>query len=299
MSGFDDKELFENALPDDKPAEQPAAEQPQAEAETGRQRDAHGRYASATPEGGEPSQEQATDPSEPQQDNGEQPVPGKRFGEVTRARDEAIRRAEEAERRANETAAMLRQVMSQGRQPQPPAQQQEQPDPLNSLFENPEAFFGQRDSVIMGAVGEALAKATPEGAKAYDEAFQALAQLKQQDRAAFGAAYTNIMNSHPLNQAKSLVDWHRSVQVQQRVGNDPDAFFTRTLEERLTKDPEFAKSLVEKLTGQARQTASANGDKPLLNLPPSLSRATAAAQNAGAGISDLSDAALFADALRN
>ena len=299
MSGFDDKELFENALSDAAPTEQTAVERPNGEADTSQQRDERGRYAAVQPEAIEPSQEQATEPNEQPQDQGEQPVPGKRFGEVTRARDEAVRRAEEAERRAQEYEARIRALEGQRQPAQPQPSASERPDPVAMLLENPEAFLAQRDSQMLSAIGEQLARSTPEKAKAYDEAFSALANLRQQNHAAFQSAYVSIMSNNPLSQHQALVDWHRDYQTQQRVGNDPDAFFARTLEERLSKDPEFAKSLVEKLTGQARQAATANGDKPLLNLPPSLSRATAAAPNAGAGLTDLSDAAIFADALRN
>lgn len=289
---FDDKELFEGAMAD-APAAQAEPEQPQAQAaDEGQVRDERGRFAAAQ----EQPEAQAEEPQpEAQIEEGDKPVPGKRFGEVTRARDEALRRAEEAERRAAEMEARLRT-------PQPaaaPPQQQAQPegDLVDALLTDPAGFMAQRDTAMLGAVGEALAKATPEGAKAYDDAFQALATLKQQNPAAFGPAYASIMNTHPLHQARALVDWHRTHQVQQRVGSDPEAFFTRTLEERLTSDPAFAASLVEKLTGQARQAQPAPNGKPLLNLPPSLSRATSAAPAVGS-LGDTSDAALFNDALR-
>lgn len=289
---FDDKELFEGAMTDAPAAQAEPEPQPQAQAaDEGQVRDERGRFAAAQ----EQTEAQAEEPQpESQAEEADKPVPGKRFGEVTRARDEAIRRAEEAERRAAEMEARLRVP-----QPAPSSPQQAQPevDLVDALLTDPAAFMAQRDSAMLGAVGEALAKATPEGAKAYDDAFQALAALKQQNPSAFAPAYASIMNNHPLQQARALMDWHRSQQVQQRVGNDPEAFFTRTLEERLASDPAFAASLVEKLTGQARQAQPAPNGKPAITLPPSLSRATSAAPAVGS-LGDMSDAALFNDALR-
>lgn len=298
MSGFDDKELFESAIADETPAEQPVVEQAQVQAEAGQQRDAHGRYAAVQSEA-EP-QEQTTEPNEPQpQDNGDQPVPGKRFGEVTRARDEAIRRAEEAERRAQDYEARIRSLEAQRQPAQPQQPAAEQIEPIDMLLTDPDGFLRQREDQNQQLIGAMMVDMQPGGQEARMAAFQALQSLQATNPGAHHAASVQIMNTPPLMRARALVEWHKSYETQQRVGNDPEAFFSRTLEERLSKDPDFAKSLVEKLTGQARQATPANGDKPLLNLPPSLSRATAAAPNAGAGLPDLSDAAIFAEALRS
>lgn len=299
MPTFDDTELFENAMQGEQPAPseaQPATPaQPEAPAE-GQQRDERGRYAAAQqqePEAPEQPAQPDAQPERAEDDAGDRPVPGKRFGEVTRARDEAIRRADEAERRAQEYERRIAAIEARAFQPQSQAQPEPAPDPLDAFLTNPQGFLAQRDGQVLEAVGEQIVRATPEGAKAYDDAYAAAQQMGP----AFQPVYASIMAQPPINRARALVDWHRSYQAQQRVGADPDAFFQRTLEERLKSDPEFQKSLVERLTGQARQQPQGNG-RPNVELPPSLSRIAPAAgvvDDPGDG----SDAAIFSYAFNS
>lgn len=293
---FDDKELFQEALTDE-PAAQAAPEQQQetVTVDEAQARDERGRFASQEAEA------QVEEPKpEAQPDDGDKPVPGKRFGEVTRARDEAIRRAEEAERRAQESEARVRAIEAQQRAPVPPQQQQDQPqvDLVDALLTDPDGFLRNRDAQNMQAIGVTLVDMQPGGREARGAAYQALTQLQATNPHAFQAASATIFSAPPLQQAQALVEWHKSFQAQQRVGSDPEAFFTRTLEERLSSDPEFAKSLVEKLTGQARQQPQGSNGQPVVQLPPSLSRATSAAPSTGPAFGEMTDAALFADALR-
>lgn len=291
MPDFDDKELFQEAMADEPDAQAAPEQQQEAEVQqpTGQPRDERGQFAAQEAETGDEPQAAA----EPQTDT-EQPVPGKRFGEVTRARDEALRRAEDAERRLADAEARMRAP-----QPQPQTQQpqQAQPDLVDALLTDPEGFLRNRDAQNMQSVGVTLVDMQPGGREARGAAFQALTQLQATNPYAYQAAEASIFAQPPLQQAQAMIDWHKSFQAQQRVGNDPDAFFSRTLEERMANDPEFKASLVEKLTGQARQQQSAAGGKPLLNLPPSLSRQTSAAPAASGG-GDMSDTALFAELTR-
>lgn len=289
---FDDKELFDGAMADAPVAETQPEQQPQAAETESQMRDERGRFATA-----EQPEVQAEQPQpEAHVEEADKPVPGKRFGEVTRARDEAVRRAEEAERRAQEYEARLR-ALEAPRQPQPAAQPQEQEDPTVAFFNDPEGFLRQREAETQRATGVMMVDMQPGGREARLAAYQAFTQLQNTNPHAYQVAASSIFSAHPLQQAQAMVEWHKSHLTQQRVGSDPDAFFARTLEERLASDPAFAASLVEKLTGQARQAQPAQNGKPLLNLPPSLSRATSAAPAAG-NLGDTSDAAIFADALR-
>ena len=289
---FDDKELFDGAMADAPVAEAQPEQQPQAAETESQMRDERGRFATA-----EQPEAQAEQPQpEAHVEEADKPVPGKRFGEVTRARDEAVRRAEEAERRAQEYEARLR-ALEAPRQPQPAAQPQEQEDPTVAFFNDPEGFLRPRDAQNQQAIGVMMVDMQPGGRDNRIAAYQAFTQLQTTNPHAYQVAAASIFAAHPLQQAQAMVEWHKSHLTQQKVGSDPDAFFARTLEERLTSDPAFAASLVEKLTGQARQAQPAQNGKPLLNLPPSLSRATSAAPAVG-NLGDTSDAAIFADALR-
>lgn len=293
---FDDKELFEGAMAEETVAAPAEPEQPQAAVtDEGQSRDERGRFAAA-----EEPEAQAEQPQpEAQTEEGDKPVPGKRFGEVTRARDEAVRRAEEAERRAQDLEARYRALETQ-RQPQPtqPLQSQSEADAVaEALLADPATFLAQRDAQNQQQIGVMLNDMQPGGREARGAAFNALTQLQNSNPAAYQAAAATIFSSPPLMQAQSLVEWHKQYQTQQRVGSDPDAFFARTLEERLTSDPAFAASLVEKLTGQARQAQTTPGAKPLLNLPPSLSRSQSAAPAVESGGS-MTDAEIFSNALR-
>lgn len=288
---FDDKELFEGAM-----AEAPVAEmqpeQPQAAEPEGQARDERGRFASA-----EQPEAQAEQP-QPEAQAEEQPA--KPAGQVPSFR---LKEEAEAKRKLEGEVAELRQMVAsltqQRQQPQPqqPAQPQEQEDPTVAFFNDPEGFLRQREAETQRATGVMMVDMQPGGREARLAAYQAFTQLQNTNPHAYQVAASSIFSAHPLQQAQAMVEWHKSHLTQQRVGSDPDAFFTRTLEERLASDPAFAASLVEKLTGQARQAQPAQNGKPLLNLPPSLSRATSAAPAAGS-LGDTSDAAIFADALR-
>lgn len=87
---------------------------------------------------------------------------------------------------------------------------------------------------------------------------------------------------------ETLIQWHREQKVMREVGNDPNAWLEKKLQERL-KDPEFLAKAVELARGSA--PPQSNG-RPNVNLPPSLngaSRSNAALRSD----SDVSDEQLF------
>lgn len=291
---FDDKELFDGAMAEEPAAQAAQEQQPEASAEEARLRDERGRFAAAQEQQAEAQAEQ------PQPEAQAEEQPAKPAGQVPSFR---LKEEAEAKRKLEGEVAELRQMVAsltqqrQQPQPQPAAQPQEQEDPTVAFFNDPEGFLRQREAETQRATGVMMVDMQPGGRDARLAAYQAFTQLQNTNPHAYQVAASSIFSAHPLQQAQAMVEWHKSHLTQQRVGSDPDAFFTRTLEERLTSDPAFAASLVEKLTGQARQAQPAQNGKPLLNLPPSLSRATSAAPAAG-NLGDTSDAAIFADALR-
>jgi hypothetical protein len=93
------------------------------------------------------------------------------------------------------------------------------------------------------------------------------------------------------NRYDAVVQWHTHHSVLSSVGNDPNAWFEKQLEARMS-DPAFQAKLMEKVRGTAAARPGA------VKLPPSLSRTTAAAGNAPEVEGDLSDQSLFAYAMK-
>lgn len=92
----------------------------------------------------------------------------------------------------------------------------------------------------------------------------------------------------------AMINWFQRESTLAQVGNDPNAWFDKQLDERL-KDQKFAGSLLERMRGSA-PAAGPNG-APNVQLPPSLNRMAASAPNVP-GSGDMSDASLFHHAFR-
>jgi hypothetical protein len=88
------------------------------------------------------------------------------------------------------------------------------------------------------------------------------------------------------NRYDAAVQWHKRQTVLSSVGDDPEAFFEKHLETRMS-DPKFQAALMERVRGSAASRPSET------RLPPSLSRSTAAAGNAEGAVGDMSDQSLF------
>jgi hypothetical protein len=89
------------------------------------------------------------------------------------------------------------------------------------------------------------------------------------------------------NRYDAVVDWHRRNTVVSTVGNDPNAWFVKKLDEHLG-DPRFQAALMERIRGSAATRPGTT------RLPPSLSGKTSAMGNSGEPVGDLSDASLYA-----
>lgn len=296
MSEFDDKALFDGALLGET-APETAAEQPQ---EGGNEptRDERGRFAASQSEEPERSAEQPEAQAEPEQqqdDPGDRPVPAKRFGEVTRARDEANRRAEEAERRNQEYERQLQFLRSQPPQAQQP--QQEQPKP--AIWDDPDAWANGLVAPVQTEVqqmreffSQRLA-ISQHGQEKVSEAYAALDAAIRRGEVNGQAVQAELRQS--MDPFGDIMNWHQRQSVMTQVGSDPQAWFDKQLEAKLS-DPAFSKALVEKLSGQARQQPQ-NGGRPAISMPPSLNRIPAAG-SAADDPGDMSDGAIFANALR-
>jgi hypothetical protein len=103
-------------------------------------------------------------------------------------------------------------------------------------------------------------------------------------------AYQRAMRSmHPYGE---LIKAHQQQSVYQQIGSDPNAWFEKELEKRLS-DPQFAAAQLQKIQNSVRDPQA----QGIVKLPPSVGRiasSKAASEDAG----DMSDASLFAHAMR-
>lgn len=208
-------------------------------------------------------------------------IPSWRLREEAEARRLAEQRAQSLEMRLNEIQAHLQQ-------------QQKQPD----FFENPDAAmqakimqaiqpFAEEQRRTVMYLGKTVADAV-HGADKVNAAEQAF--LEARDRQTLDPMdYERVVQSP--NRYDAVVQWHRRQSVLSSVGDDPAAWFEKQLETRMT-DPTFQAKLLEKVREDAAKRPAAT------KLPPSLSKSTAAASNSGEPIGDMSDASLFAHAIK-
>lgn len=285
-----DKELFESAISDE-PVTEAAAETPAEEA-TEQPRDEHGRFApkAEQPEAQTETQQTQTEQAAPPQTQ-DATVPSWRLREEREAR-------EAAERRFNEAQSNWQRQFQELQTRLPKQEPATPPD----IFENPNEFVGQNvrqhvDPIKseIGQLREFYSRRDAErefGSEKVNAAYDALAQgMAKRDPEAF-ATYQRAMSSmHPFG---DIVQWHQQRTVFGQIGADPQAWFSKELETRLSKDPAFQANLIQ----QIQKLQSPNPQRTnIVQLPPSLNR-VAAAQGAADDDNDMSDQALFRHATR-
>lgn len=151
-------------------------------------------------------------------------------------------------------------------QPQKAPEKPARPDPLI----DPEGYAAAiREEVRQEAIAErreeSLIRARESNPTEFDEAYAAAQQ------AVDPALKARMQASR--DPGKTLLEWHRENKVKAEVGNDPNAWLEKKLEERL-KDPAFLAKAVELARGSA-QPQQTNG-RPRVELPPTLSSASRA-----------------------
>jgi hypothetical protein len=281
---MDDKELFEAAV-SDTPVET-ATETP--EVQTDQPRDDKGRFAAKAEDAEQEVEQVAQTEQKPvEQKPDEAHVPSWRLREEREAREAAERRAQE------ERAYWQRQL--QEVQARLPKEAPARPD----MFENPDGFVEHGVRQAVDPVKSEL-QATREfysrkdairehGQEAVKAAYDALAQgLNNRDPEAV-ATYQRAMSS--MDPYGDIVTWHQQRAVYSQIGKDPNAWFEKTLADKLS-DPTFAGSILQKI----QQTSNPQRTN-IVQLPPSLSRVPAAAPRVD-DEGDLSDASLFKYATR-
>lgn len=300
-----DQELFNAALSDEAPVEttetttaattEQVADKPAIVTDqTGRLHDpATGKFApkTAAETKVEAPVEGATQQQQP--DDTTAAIPGWRLSEVTRERNEL-----------REQLAQLRTALFQRQQAEQPRKQEPQtpPDP----FENPQEFarYAARQEVDpqLGKLTETLMYNsrlvangihTEEKVNAAEAAFQQAMQTGTLDQADYHKVLSNP------NIFDAAVKWHARHTALNTIGGDLDGFLAKQKEAWLN-DPATQAAVAERIRAQANgqgQTAP-NGARPgnIVQLPPSLNKATAAAGNTLDDAGDLSSASLYAAA---
>lgn len=285
-----DEELFNGALSEDVVDQvEPQAEAPAVEASepVAQPRDESGRFAAK-----QPAAEPEATPAPAAQQDTDAHVPSWRMRELREERDAAMRRAQEIEANFQRQIAELQQRI--------PAQPKE---PAKSFYEvdDPNAFIAEQARSVVDPVVNQVAQLREfysrreaertHGAEKVKAAYDWIAQgIGSKDPEAV-QVYQRAMQS--MDPYGDIVAAHQQKTVYQQIGNDPNAWFEKQLEERM-KDPAFAGNLL----GRIQQGTQPNGaQKQAIKLPPSLNRATSA-NPAGEDDEDDSDAGLLKSALR-
>lgn len=266
-----------------------AIEEQQPQEQAGQLRDEHGRFASTAEEPAPVGGEQAQ-PEHPADTGKGVPV-----GAVQAEREK--RQAAQAEnetlrRELAELRGQVTQLSQQRHQPTPQPQQDQAPA---SLWDDPDAYLKSQLTPVEKQIAdmrefmsESMA-VQQYGAEKVSAAKQAIEQVANTPEGA--QVIRQLMQSrHPY---VDLVQWHERQQTLATVGNDPQAWLQAELEKKMA-DPAFQAQVIER----ARSGAVQNGNRqqPITSIPPSLSRVPAGANQADDG--DMSDGALFANALR-
>lgn len=166
--------------------------------------------------------------------------------------------------------------------PPPPVQQAEKPARPDPLLD-PDGYAAAirqelREEALNERREESLIRAREANQGEFDEAYAAA------QKAVDPALKARMQSSR--DPGKTLLEWHRENKVKAEVGNDPNAWLEKKLEERL-KDPAFLAKAVELARGSAQPQVQ-NG-RPRVDLPPSLngaSRSNAALKSADLDVSD-------------
>lgn len=266
-----------------------ATKQPSEVAET--PRDERGRFApktAAEQEAEKAAQPQLESPLTEQPKDTNQGIPSWRLKEEAEARRAAEERAANHERELAELRRQFQAIQKQN-EPKPPV-----PD----LYENPDAFVDYRNQQAIEPIKSEISQLREyysqrdaireHGADKVKAAYEALDKgLRSRDPEA-AAVYQRAMSS--IDPYGDIMRWHKKQTIFSTIGDDPEAFVERQIEERL-KDPTYQAKVLERIRGTAQTRPST-----VTPLPPSLNRATAAA--ALSGDEDDSDEGLLQSALR-
>ncbi|TPM37044.1 hypothetical protein [Mesorhizobium sp. B2-3-2] len=256
----------------------------------GQQRDEQGRFA--------PKVEAEAAPAVQADQQQVEAEAGKVPQQALHASREKEREArQEAETLRNQIAEMRGQIQLLSQRGQAPAPKTAEPEKPVDFWESPDGYIANALTPVQQQLqqqNERFSKmiaVQTHGKETVDNAFKAFVEAAQANPGAYAGEYQAMMKSeHPYD---SLVNWHKRQQTLSTVGNDPNAWLEAELEKRLS-DPAYQAKVMERIRGAA--AGNTNRSNPVTNLPPSLNRLPAGGN--APGEADLSDAGLFANALR-
>lgn len=276
LDQIDDKTLFPGLGDDPPPPSSALAEEPPASGD------------SPPPKPGEPEPEAppAKPEAKPEAKAPEETIPSWRLREEAEARRAAEARVAELE--AGIRTHVRQQEATKGQ-------------------EKPVDFFDDPARATQDMVTQALSKVLEPHVKSTQRTLNYLGQMtatqvhgkeavSEAEKAVFDAMdagtlttaeYESIVQAP--NRYDAAVQWHKNKKALETVGNDPEAFFQRRLDEMLA-DPAFQAKVVDKIKG-AVSNGNGNGNGQV-RLPPSLSNRASAAP-ARESLGDLSDQSLW------
>lgn len=293
---LDSGELFRSAMENepDTPAETPERPRddlgrfaPKAEAENA--------PADAPREAAKPETEAAPAEAVEQPKDDTANVPSWRLREVREAREAAERKAEEATRERYALQSQLEQMQNELKQLRTP-----KAEPVD-FFADPDNALKQRIEPLQSDLAQfknelrlemskelAVIKYGEPAVKEMEAAIQQAMDSRHPDVPSLSARMRNSNN--PVSVA---MDWYKNQKLLSETGGDLAAYKAKVREEAL-KDPEFMAKAMESARTQA---GAAPGSRPNIQLPPSLSRAPGSAPSAAVDDADMSDRALFKQAI--
>lgn len=282
--GVSDQELFESTRSDEQPEqkqpEQPVEAQPEAKPEPAR--DEHGRFAAKTEQPEEkPAEPPAQEQQPPAQQQPEAQIPSWRLREE-RERREAIERQFNDERMARaRLEEQMRQLQAQMQPQQPP------PD----MFADPEAWQRHLTQTVQSTTEQVRYDLSEDWARDKFGNEKVNAALDWMGKNLGPAERERIRASR--NPYREMVSLYDERQTLQQIGGDLTAYRNKVLDEALN-DQTFMQKVADRLRAGNQPANPTNGQRPVVQLPPSLNRAPGASNQSTEGSdSDMSDSALF------
>jgi hypothetical protein len=270
-----DKEIFAGVLGND-PIEEPVRETAPEPRDDGR--DDKGRFApKVEAKEPEPKVEQVQQSAVTEKPDTDAQVPSWRLREIREER-ETIAKQLERERQAR---VRLEREMQQFR-----SQQQQTPPP--DIFQDPNAWQQHNQNQFQSQVEKVKFDLSEDWArdKYGDQKVDAALQWVGQN---IGPA-EQMRISSGRNPYRELVKLYDERQTLSQIGGDLNAYRSKVMDEALN-DPAFLQKVADKLRGT--QPA---GNRPPINLPPSLNRTTGAGnQNDGLSDDDMSERSLHSE----
>lgn len=293
-SDLSQSEIFNQAIaaPEKEP-EQPenTTDEPKdasTEAKEGRARDDKGRFTKAAtdqPEEVVPEAEAEPEveaPAEKPEKSAEHQIPSWRLAEEAQAKREALERLQ-AEQRQREHLQQqlwqLQQQMEAAKKPQEPI----------DLFADPQAYQSHVEQTMTQRLREMEGNFSLRLAayKHGDTFQQAWTEMTSRTQSGDDSMRQQVINSP--DPGETLVQLYKRDQTVKLVGDDPEAFIAKALDEALD-NPEFLARALEKAKGVAKAQPTQQ-----IKMPASINKAT------GGGLSeteDYSDEAIFRQAMR-